>query len=161
MAGPFLHSGAWVTAVTANDSTKKEELGALRWENGKIYRYVQASAATITQYGAVRFTSTAGNVVALTSAVTTAAPCSVAGIAETALTTSYYGWITVFGVATALVDTSALIQEVLQAGGTAGTLCEPITVGATTVTGVANSNKVAFALTTGVIAGSAVFIHAL
>ena len=162
MAGPFLNQGAWRTTITAMDSTQQEELGALRFENGKGYKYVKATAASIAASSAVSHSATTGTLVVLTPAASTATAQCVSGIAETAFTTSGFGWITVYGTATALVDTGAVAGVVLQAGTTAGTLAAVFTIsGAIVTTGGSNSNRIAEALTTGVVTGSSVFIRGL
>jgi hypothetical protein len=162
MAGPFLNQGAWRTSITAMDSTQQEELGALRFENGKAYKYVKATAASIAANSAASHSDTTGTLVVLTPAASTATARSVAGIAETAFTTSGFGWLTVYGTATALVDTNAVQHVVLQAATTAGALAGAFTISAAIVTtGGYNSNKICEALTTGVITGSMIFIRGL
>src|SRR5436189_6272956 len=99
-SGPFLGSGSWITTVAANDSTQKEELGILRFEAGKVFKYVQvSSAANIAAGFAVEYTGTATGV-----RLAVASGQKIAGIAETALSTSFFGWITVQGAANAMCN---------------------------------------------------------
>src|SRR5690349_9914192 len=108
MPGPYLNSGIFQTKVTANDNTQKEELGVLRFEGGKIYRYVKASSVIPI-----------GEIVTADATVTTAALISyqvnqlssvtninVVGLAETTLAALNFGWITVYGPATGRVTTN-------------------------------------------------------
>jgi hypothetical protein len=136
-SGPFLGSGAWVTSVAANDSTQKEELGILRFENGKVFKYVQvSSAANIAANFAAEYTGTSTGV-----RLAVASAQKIAGIAETALSTSFYGWITVQGLASAMCNSSVTAGNGLIVAGTAGML--------TVATSASLARADAIALTTG------------
>ena len=149
-SGPFLNTGGWKTLVTANDSTAQEMLGSIRFENGKIFRYVLAGG-TIAASDAVKSSGTTGTTVITTTA---AANQKVVGVAETAITNAQYGWITVYGKATCKVVVSTAAGAVLDAdSGTAGTL-------KLAVSGDLNTGD-AVAMETGVAAGSLVFLTCL
>lgn len=162
MAGPFIHSGAWVTAVSANDSTQKEELGILRFEGAKLYRYVKGTAANITAGQACSYAADSSTSIITTAAASTATAQSVAGIAETAITSGSFGWLTVSGPATALVDTGARVHDCLTGATTAGALAAVNTIhGAVATTGANNALKTIMSLTTGVLTGSLVFVRCI
>ena len=101
----------WSTAVaSANDSTAKEELGAIRFEGGKVYQYVQDSGSGVT----LGYIVTIDKNYKVTSATGLNDDTVLAGhfgIACAALTASYYGWVQLRGVATvAKTVTSDLAQ---------------------------------------------------
>ena len=64
MAGPYLNQGAFRTQITEASTSQQEELGIWRFEAGKILRYVQAGAAVIPAYEAVKHDSTVTSVTA-------------------------------------------------------------------------------------------------
>src|SRR5687767_11542691 len=101
-SGPFLNSGAWMTAVTAVDTTAKEELGVLRFENGRVYKYVKAVDAAITAGFAAEYSGTTGTNVRLA----VASAHMYAGVAETTLTSGSFGWLTVQGLTSAMCNSS-------------------------------------------------------
>lgn len=162
MAGPFLHSGAWVTTVAANDTTQREELGILRFEGAKIYRYVKMTGGAATAFEAASYAADTTTSIKQTPAASTAAGQSVAGITESAITSGSFGWLTVYGGATAKCDTAATVGLVLVPSTTAGVLAGRHTIhGAVATTGGNQVNNAAIALTTGVATGSSVFVNCL
>jgi hypothetical protein len=166
LAAPYLNIGAWVTTTTANTTTVDETLGALRFDGGKVYRFARMTGGAATAGQAVTYVADSTTSVALCGSMTTANTTAalVAGIAETALTSGNYGWITVYGPATALVNTGALINDALVPATTAGALTQQDTLytaaGAGT-TGSPQTVSTVVALTTGVIAGSSVFVRCM
>lgn len=96
----------WATALTANDSTAKEELGSIRAEYDstagvRYYKYVQAAADTTGANGtAFAFSDLYGNTV--TSDVSDASVNQPAGVGIGTLTAEYYGWILVRGYHSAI-----------------------------------------------------------
>jgi len=90
------------TVLTADDSTAQEELGAFRFENGKIYKYVQFQDAVTAAAGAPCVMDGTYNhkvTVDLSLGIT---DCP-AGVSLTANTATYYGWIQTYGTATVKV----------------------------------------------------------
>ncbi|MDD5501600.1 MAG: hypothetical protein PHH57_08005, partial [Candidatus Omnitrophica bacterium] len=89
------------TAVTANDSTAKEQLGAIRWEYSttygwRCYKYVQAASDTTVANGtALAYTDYTRTVVSSDRDDTNAN--WIAGVGVGAITASYYGWIQIKG----------------------------------------------------------------
>jgi len=124
-SGPFLSQGAWVTPVTANDASAKELLGALRFENGKIYSYVKAVGAITAGFAVGWNDGVTGTSVATAIAATTATSKNVMGVAETTLTSGNFGWICVYGPTTAMCDNAVASGGKLVAGITAGMLIMP------------------------------------
>ena len=151
--GPYLNTGPFRTAITANDATQQEELGVWRFEAGKILRYVRAGAL-IPRFESVRgqfdVTTAAlmGNQVLQTSAATDI----FFGVAETTLASLNFGWITTYGRATARVVAGEIPGSPLGPSSTTGVL---------TIRNTSHFNAVALALQSGLSAGSAIFIAML
>lgn len=122
MAGPtFVIHGA----VTDIHSSPKHRVGTeYIAPNGNVYCYIQADDA-ITVNQAVQMDSTTGVKVTPTGA----ASDLLFGVAETAITDEYYGWITVRGVAQCLVADSMAQGDPMAASGTAGTLTKAVEAG--------------------------------
>lgn len=155
MAGPYLNSGPFKTKITDTDAIgPREELGVWRFEAGKILRYVKAAGAVIPAGEAVRVdhsvTTAAliGNQVVQTSAATNI----LYGIAEATLASLNFGWVTVYGPATARVDTDAAAGSGLGPSTSTGVL---------TIRNTSHFNTGAVALAAGLSAGSAVFVSKL
>lgn len=98
----------WATKLSANDSSAKERIGAVRVEDSvtygrRKYVYVQNADATVTisQYDAVGY-ATASYAKAVTSDATDTTLNSPAGVALNTINPSYYGWILVAGYAEAI-----------------------------------------------------------
>ena len=96
------------TALTANDSTAKEQLGAIRaeWDGTqwKWYKYVQVAAGTTVANGtplAYPTTNTARTIVSGT--VADYLRNRPAGVGVGAITASYYGWIQIKGPHSAVI----------------------------------------------------------
>lgn len=85
------------TVLTADDSSAQEELSAFRFEDGKIYKYVQFQDAITAAVGAPCVMDGTYNykVTVDLSLGLTDAP---AGVALTTNTPEYYGWIQISGV---------------------------------------------------------------
>lgn len=116
MAGPYLNQGAFKTRVTDTHTTQQEELGAIRFDGGRILRYCKANGALIGG-NAVKWDDTTGTRVI----ATTASADPMCGVAETAIASGSFGWITVYGRAAASVwsgDSPAFAK--LQPTSTAG-----------------------------------------
>lgn len=89
------------TALTANDSTAKEQLGVIRWEYSstggwKCYKYVQAAADTTVANGTVLCYTDSTRTIASSDRTDTQVNWP-AGVGVGAITASYYGWIQIKG----------------------------------------------------------------
>ena len=99
----------WKTALTANDSSAKEQVGILRVEYDSTYgvrgyRDMQAAADTTVANGTVLTYSDTYKFTA-TSDISDAGINQVAGVGTGAITAEYYGWVQCFGYhATVLTD---------------------------------------------------------
>jgi hypothetical protein len=156
MAGPYLNQGSFKTRITDVDTTPQEELGIWRFEAGKVLRYVKAGAL-IPQYEAVMFDESAtaspglfGNQVIQSIGESH----MLLGVADQATMASLsYGWITVYGQATARVVTATVPGNSLGVGTLTGVL-------ARVQTSTFFMPRL-IAVQTGLSAGSAVFIAVL
>lgn len=110
----------WATALTANDSTAKEPLGAIRTEYDptygvKQYMYILAGSA-IADGKAVIPSGVTGYTVAVGTAYTTAgARVRAAGVGIGTITNAYYGWIQIKGHKTKILVTIATGSSAAQA----------------------------------------------
>lgn len=106
--------------VTDISATAKYPVGTLRRENGKLYEYQQADdAITAGQFVKLDYgASDTGKKVTPTGAITD----HVHGVAETAITDEYFGWITIQGGCDALVANGVAAGQRLFPTATAGTL---------------------------------------
>lgn len=161
MAGPYFNTGVFSTRITDNDTVgPKEELGVWRYEAGKVLRYVK-SGSLIPAYESVRLdhsvTTAAlmGNQVVQTDGATNV----FMGVAEVTFANLSFGWITVYGPATARVagpqadgTTSARDGAPLGPSGNTGVL---------SIRNTSHFNAVAVAVQSGLSAGSAIFIRML
>lgn len=120
----------YVDVVTATSTTQKNRVGLRRFENGREYVYMQADDAV-----------TAGQAVMLDAAASSSGlkvtPCAAAGdscfgIAEVAIADESYGWITVRGVASALVADGTAADDPLGASGASGVLANVVEQGSGT-----------------------------
>jgi len=112
----------FIDAVTDTSTTAKYQVGTRRRQNGREYVYQQADDA-ITVNQAVKL-DLAASASGLKVTPTAAAGDSVFGIAETAIADESYGWITVRGVAAALVAAGTTADDPMGASGTAGVLAK-------------------------------------
>lgn len=85
------------TKLTANDATAKEELGRVRWEGSKAYRYIQVEDAALANGDVVEFSDTSGYEVSPDRSGGASVGRVVAGVAIGTITDAYYGWIQVSG----------------------------------------------------------------
>lgn len=102
---------AWTDKVTSINVNPQYPVGRRRFENGREYIYQQADD-TIAVNSAVKLDITA-SASGLKVTPVAAAGDSLFGVAETAITDEYYGWITVRGVASALVATGVAADDPL------------------------------------------------
>ena len=158
MAGPYLSTGSFKTRITSVDTTAQEELGIWRWEAGKVLRYVKAGSL-IQAFEPVRldFTVAGGSPLLLGNQVlpVSASTDVFMGIAEVTMANLNFGWITVYGPATARVNTNEIPGAALGPSNAAG---------ASGILAIRNSSHfsaVAVALQTGLSMGSAVFVTVL
>ena len=89
--------------VTDYAATDLEGVGTLRWEGGKLYRWIQnaESANAWTVGGAVGHVLTNATTFLTTGIVPATANLSVAaGLAVSAVPATYYGWVLVLGAYT-------------------------------------------------------------
>mgnify|MGYP001574359104 CR=1 FL=1 len=154
MAGPYLSTGQFRTRITANDAEQQEELGIWRFEAGRVLRYVKAGALI-----------PAGEIVQIDSSVVSGSPLLIghqiiaaagatnlcAGVVEATIASLRFGWVTTYGPATARVDAVA-----------PGSALGPSALtGVLTIRNTSHFNAIAVALTSGLSAGSAVFVSIL
>lgn len=85
------------TKLTANDATAKEELGRVRWEGGKAYRYILVEDANLANGDVVEFSDTTGYEVSNDRSGGASIGRIVAGVAIGTITDARYGWIQVSG----------------------------------------------------------------
>lgn len=85
------------TKLTANDATASEELGRIRWEGAKAYKYVLIEDAAVANGDVVEFADTSGYEVTKDRSGGASIGRVVAGVAIGTITDAYYGWIQVSG----------------------------------------------------------------
>lgn len=85
------------TKLTADDSTAKEELGRIRWEGAKAYKYVLVEDADLAVGEVVEYSDTSGYEVTNDRADGSSIGRVVAGVAIGTITDAQYGWIQVHG----------------------------------------------------------------
>lgn len=90
------------TKLTADDATPKEELGRVRWEGGKAYKYILVEDANIANGDVVEFSDTSGYEVTKDRSGGSSIGRVVAGVAIGTITDAQYGWIQVSGRHTAV-----------------------------------------------------------
>jgi len=106
--------------LTTSDGTKNAELGTERWSDGNKFVYVyNSSASNIVANQAVAFEGYGFSVTP-----TTVAAKSMAGIAETAIATLNYGWLTQKGFCDATVTGTITANDVLDINTTGGVLSD-------------------------------------
>lgn len=117
---------AWTDKVTSINVNPQYPVGRRRFENGREYVYQQADD-TIAVNSAVKLDA-AASASGLKVTPVAAEGDSLFGIAETAITDEYYGWITVRGVASALVATGVAVDDPL-CPSTSGALRDAVEAG--------------------------------
>jgi hypothetical protein len=124
------------TPGNANDATPKAPLGALYRQGGKVWRYVKFDSGTdavAAVAGAVVhwfnldppnsvFTVTTDYSHSGYDGAGTGIKNLVAGIIQSVVTTGYYTWIQVAGVATSLIDFTTISGDYV-AGAVPGIMC--------------------------------------
>lgn len=85
------------TKLTDTSSTAQEELGRIRWEGGKAYRYVLVEDADLALGEVVEYSDTSGYEVTNDRSGGSSIGRVVAGVAIGAITDATYGWIQVHG----------------------------------------------------------------
>lgn len=90
------------TKLNANDATAKEELGRVRWEGGKAYRYVLVEDQNLANGDVVEYSDTSGYEVTSDRSGGASIGRAVAGVAIGTLTDAQYGWIQISGRHTAI-----------------------------------------------------------
>lgn len=154
MPGPYLNSGPFRTRISDTQVIGPiEELGVWRFDTGKVLRYVKAGAL-IPAGEAVKFDTTVSTVALLGNQVLQASGATdmFAGVAEVTLPNLGFGWVTMYGPATARVVSALIPGSPLGPSGTTGVL---------DIRNSSHFNAVAVALQSGLSAGSAVFISVL
>jgi hypothetical protein len=152
--GPYLSEGIFEGPVSDIHSVQKHELGILRFDAGRILKYVKFGAA-VTPYSWAQLDNTqfteANQVITLAASVTQIA----VGVIEYGGSSGSFGWMTIHGPATAKTATTAYAGAPLRASGTAGT--------AGPLFGSAPTQLPTFgvAVATGVAAGSLVLVQCL
>lgn len=110
--------------LQSNGTIKGMPIGVLFEHQGKTYKLVHANGS-ISANRAVKYDPTATTYGILgASVIQTAAATDApgAGIAETAITSGDFGWITVAGVANCLLSGTPAVGAALSASGTSGAL---------------------------------------
>lgn len=156
MPGPYLNSGAFRTRISDTQAIgPAEELGVWRFEAGKILRYVKAGALIPAGESTKFDTSVVTGTPLLMGAQVLQASGATdmfAGVAEVTLPNLGFGWVTIYGPATARVVSATIPGSPLGPSGTTGVL---------DIRNSSHFNAVAVALQSGLSAGSAVFISVL
>lgn len=88
--------------LTVNEATPSEELGRIRWEGAKAYKYVRAEDANLANGDSVEYADTSGYEVSPDRSGGSSIGRAVAGVAIGTITDASYGWIQVFGRHTAI-----------------------------------------------------------
>ena len=153
--GPYLNIGVFQTKITDNDLVgPKEELGSWRYEGAKVVRYVK-SGSLVPQYEGLKLDATVttaalmGNQVLQCDGLTN----MFFGVADNATFANLsFGWVTMYGPATARVATTTIPESSLGPSANTGVL---------SIRSTCHFNAVAVALQTGISAGSAVFVTVL
>ena len=153
MAGPYLNTGPFKTRITDTHAIgPQEELGVLRFEAGKILRYVKFGAL-VPAGESVRldFSVTTAALMGAQVLQTSAATDMFMGISEVTGPLLNFGWVTIYGPATGRVNLDAAGSGLGPSGNT----------GVLSIRNSSHFNAVAIAMQTGLSAGSAVFISQL
>lgn len=138
--------------VTANTADAQFELGTKHRDqnNDKEYIYVLADEA-ITATSAVVIPEDHGVEMVDTTSTASAFGDRV-GVANTALTSGYYGWVQIYGATTLNVATSCAANKAINSTATAGRLDDDATSGAEVINGIvttgAESSNAAAAILT-------------
>lgn len=137
------------TKLNANDATPKEELGRVRWQGGKAYKYVLAEDANIANGDVVEFSDTSGYEVSNDRSGGSSIGRVVAGVAIGTITDGQYGWIQVHGRHTAVkTDGGVAAGEYLVPHATADGRADTGTSASTVV--ITAGQRFGFALATDV-----------
>lgn len=91
----------FITSINASDTTEKDNLGDIREENGKTYKYVKFITATVVAADVVKYASLAGYTASEVAPIATLALLN-AGIAVVAQAVNDFGWIQIKGVSPTL-----------------------------------------------------------
>ena len=107
----------WPDKLTDVSATAQTTLGTLRFDGGKIYRYIKAGPTltgdTLSLYQTVSYITGTGFVVTNTSADIE----STAGAVIVAIPENYYGWIQVSGMAILIGDGAVAFGEIVVNNG--------------------------------------------
>lgn len=90
------------TKITDTSTSAEEELGRIRWENNKAYKYVLIEDADVANGDVVEYSDTSGYEVTKDRAGGASIGRVVAGVAIGAIADASYGWIQVYGKHTAV-----------------------------------------------------------
>ena len=155
MPGPYLNSGLFSGPASQNDLIgPAEEIGIWRYDAGRIVRYVK-SGSLIPRFESVRVDGTVSTAALIGHQVvqTDGQTNMFFGVADShTFANLSYGWVTIYGPATARVDTTVIPNSALGPNSQTGVL---------TIRNTSHFNAVAVALQSGLSAGSAVFITVL
>jgi len=123
----FGQQQAFFDQLTRTDSSRAAEKGAERWEDGNKYIYVynESTDTTCADKCAVMWSNAANYKVK--PATTKSAPA--AGIIQTALDPSKYGWLQVGGFADCTCTGTVAANTTLTVATTAGVLADSSTAG--------------------------------
>lgn len=151
------------TQITDVDSTARDVVGSLRWENDKLYKYVKLANVTATVAGVagdpVAYKATYAAGVALHTVVLdctdadaqTVCAGFLAGTVAGVLATAYYCWIQLTGavvVPTAIAGTPVIGSGVMMSSGSTDKTLTLVTgvikpIGVSTSTTAANNTIIA------------------
>lgn len=138
--------------LTSNTADALFELGTRHYDQntGKEYVYVLADEA-ITAAAAVVIPEDHGVEMVDTTSTASAFGDRV-GVANTALTSGYYGWVQIYGATTLSVGSSCAANTAINSTATAGRLDDDATTGAEVINGIvttgAESSNLAAAILT-------------
>lgn len=93
-----MNKSIYATELSANDSSAKDEVGALRVVDSKVYRYVRVEDSALAVGDVVEYSDTSGYEVTKDRAGGSSLGRIVAGVAIGTITDAYYGWIQVSGL---------------------------------------------------------------
>lgn len=112
------------SALTANDSTAQEILGAIRYEDNKIYKYVKFSGTTALVAGQFVCYVLSDETCTTVDSANSALGAGGALFSNSTTGTAYYGWIQIGGVFTmnSALTAGAAGNKLTPIGSSAGKL---------------------------------------
>jgi len=117
------------TALTEVSSSRKDPLGAIRYESGKVYKYVKYVTVAVAG-NACKYLADAGYVASEVSATSTSQIILGAGICVATAALDQFGWIQIRGraVLSAAATGSPTANDGVALSGTAAALAKAVTL---------------------------------